>query len=198
MGISKTVFVCHESLAQAQNELGFMFEKVVKLENVANTLYLSVIQHAEIASQASGANYFTRPWYQQAKIGIEERRKRNLAYDSAEMQKIRAPTLTKLQPQLEAIKACLAKFESKQYKAHGLLVFLRDTHPPKGKDATKDKLEIDRDDKKVVTKLLKQSVITYHPDKQHNKDAGIEWLVLCEEISKILNELYGHFKGVDT
>ena len=190
------VIWCHESLAQAYSSLGHVFEKVVRLEKVANTLYLQVVQHAQIVTDTSGATFFSRKWYKTAVDAIQERRRRNLAYESSEMGKVRAPILLQLKPQLDAIQACLAQFESKSYKSHALLIYLQEKHPPKSQKAPKDKLQFDRDDNKVVANHLKKAVVEYHPDKQHNKDAGAEWTVLCEEIVKELNGFYEYFKGL--
>lgn len=193
---SNPVFRCHESLAKAYSSLGLVFEKVVKMDDVANALYLACLQHATIVTGQSGATFHSHDWYQQAKGAIEARRQRKLAYEAGEMEKLRAPTLVKLKPQLDALQKSMAACESKAYKVHALLVYLRTTHPPKSRDAPKEPLAYDRDDNKVTSRQLKKAIVEYHPDKQHNKDAGVDWTVLCEEITKQLNAFYEHFKGM--
>ena len=49
---------------------------------------------------------------------------------------------------------------------------------------------LDRDNKEEMKKAFLKAVTHYHPDKKCNKESGIEWLVLCEEITKRLNEYY--------
>ena len=199
-------YVCHESAAMGFSHLGRMYEKVIKMEDVANKLYLSAIHHADVVTHTSGATFFNKEWYQTAKKGIEEYRKKRLAFDSAQVAAVREPTLIILKPRLDAILAAMTPFDSKAYRAHAVILFLYKNEPPKEKNtgtgvgvpsssSTAENLVLDRDDKDAMKKAIRNAVASYHPDKQVNKESGIEWHVLCEEITKHLNNLYEYFKG---
>mmetsp|Transcript_10343 Transcript_10343/g.15533 ORF Transcript_10343/g.15533 Transcript_10343/m.15533 type:complete len:314 (-) Transcript_10343:1689-2630(-) len=184
--------ICHESFAKTCSSLGLVYEKVIKMNEKAHTLYLQTIQHCDIVTHTSGAQFFGKKWYQTAKNGIEAYRFRKEAYDQAEVAKQREPTLIKLKPKLTAIDAAIGKCQGKLYKAHALLVHIYETLPPKKGSIT---TPLDKNSKEDMKKALLKAVTHYHPDKHYNKEAGVEWLVLCEEITKRLNEYYEHTKN---
>ena len=55
-----------------------------------------------------------------------------------------------------------------------------------GKPELKDSATVPGPGKEVVRKGLVRASLSYHPD--HNKEYGVKWLVLCEEIQKKINE----------
>ena len=76
---------------------------------------------------------------------------------------------------------------------YSLLEHIYKAHPPKNDKSFPAGL--DRDDDSCLKKACLLAVTVYHPDKAHNKTAGIEWYILCEEIVKELNGFYGYFKS---
>jgi len=46
-----------------------------------------------------------------------------------------------------------------------------------------------------MRQAMRKAATQYHPDKLFNKTEGIEWLVLCEEITKRINEYYEFLKN---
>lgn len=128
-----------------------------------------------------------------AKTGIEEHRKRREAYDAKERDKLRGPTMLILKPRLDAITASMAPFESKAYRANALLKFIYTTEPPRRENCPPLPDKLDLEDKKAMKAVIRNSVFAYATDK--NMGFGIEWYILCEETVKILNNLYGFYKG---
>ena len=179
---------CHESFAKSCSALGLVYEKVLKMSEKAHGLYLQTILHCDIVTHTSGAQFFSKDWYQVAKSGIEAHRRRREAYDEAEVAKQREPTLAALKSTLAAIDAAIATCESKQFKGHALMVHLYAKVPPKNGAVLEPSLS--RDSKEQMKKAFLKAVTHYHPDKKCNKESGIEWRVLCEEITKRLNEFY--------
>ena len=47
-----------------------------------------------------------------------------------------------------------------------------------------------------IKKVLVQSSQHYHPDKNLESDFGIEWHILCKDISKHLNGKYNTLKSL--
>lgn len=185
---------CHESYAKTCSGLGLIYEKVIKNEEKAHSLYLQTIQYADIVTHTSGAQFFSKEWYQTAKKGIEAYRRRKEAFDQKEVDKQREPILLKIKPQLDAINAAMNKFKGKMYRSHALLTHVYEKHPPK-KGEGQNMKEVDKDDKDALKKALLKATCSYHPDKQYNKSEGIEWRILCEEITKEINNLYDFMKG---
>ena len=75
--------------------------------------------------------------------------------------------------------------------AHNLLKHIYTAHPPKKsshvlKQELKDSATVPGPGKEAVRKGLVRASLSYHPD--HNKEYGVKWLVLCEEIQKKINE----------
>jgi hypothetical protein len=52
----------------------------------------------------------------------------------------------------------------------------------------------EKDDREKVKKGAVKLVARYHTDRQENSKHGIEWWVLCEEITKRINSLYSDLK----
>lgn len=183
---------CYETAAKISSSLGKIFGLVLKNDVKAHGLFLNAIQFAEIVKDTSGATFFSQSWYQEAKREIEAYRKRREAFDAAEVARQRGPILEKLKTELIAIDAAMDKFEGKAYRGHALLVHIYQAHPPKNGDTLPK--DLDRDDMKQMKKTLLFASRSYHPDMKHNKDKGIEWQVLCEEIIKRINNCYEFFK----
>lgn len=53
--------------------------------------------------------------------------------------------------------------------------------------------KISKDDKNALQTANAEAVRSYYPDK--NRDYGMEWFVLCEEIVQRLNSFANYFKG---
>eukprot|EP00957_Ditylum_brightwellii_P114501 8730848-Ditylum_brightwellii.AAC.1 len=98
--------------------------------------------------------------------------------------------LEKLKPDLEAMEAQMKRSESKRTQALYLLQYLVTAHPPKKSFvATSLKNKVDQLDPdgdsgeytKALRRILaREAALAYHSDK--NKDYGMEWAVLSEEI----------------
>ena len=106
-------YTCHESCALVCSRLGEIYEKLVtilndpKLDEQANTLQLSVIQHAAIVTDTSGATFFSRDWYQAAQTSIQNRRTRRLAEEAEKakaLEKKLAPLRLKIKPKIDAMR----------------------------------------------------------------------------------------------
>ena len=187
--------VSHENEAIAASHLGQLFDKVLKSYPAARTLYLHAIHLADVITHQCGAVFFHCEWYQVAKKGIEEDNKRNEGFNAAEIARQREPILLKLKSELAAIETAVASFSGRDYSAHAVLLHLYSKHPPKVENFTFDPAALDKDQSEDVKKALMKAITHYHPDRTYNKSAGIDWLILCEEITKTLNNCYCRYKG---
>ena len=181
----------HEAIATAY--LGRLFDNVLKNYEKGRALYFHVIQLADSLTTSTGQTFFGTEWYQIAQKGILADNKRREAFDQKLVNEKRAPTLEKLKPALDAIQAVVNKYKDRSYQAFYLMTHLYATHPSKSGKAPSI-ATLDKDNSNDVMKALRKCVSEYHVDRQFNKAAGIEWIVLCEEITKELNNIYGRFK----
>jgi hypothetical protein len=195
-GGSTAEYICYESAAKICVGMAELLgnNSMLNLEDKAHTLYLRSIQFADIVTHTNGATYFSCAWYQKAKQEIEKYRKRKEAFDNKAREEARAPMLEKLKPQLDSMDACYTEHDSKATQAYKFLVYVYKTHPPKD---PKEKLfdeKTDRFDKKRMKRACLSAAAAYHPDKACNKENGMEWSFLSEEISKRINGFYSFYK----
>lgn len=184
-----------EAEAEALSGQAELYLKVLKMPAKARPLFLASVRLAEAIAQETGQAFHSNRWYQQAMAGLEEIRQSQFMYDQKAIDAARAETLEKIKPSLDAINAELDKHDSKRFKAFALLKYVYEKHPPKCENANLPS-NLDRDNNKAMQKAMLKAVTHYHTDRGFNKEAGIEWFVLCEEITKHLNELHGYFKGL--
>ena len=117
---------------------------------------------------------------QTAKSDVEADRE---VFDRTEVESLCETTLAALKPTLAAIDATIATCSNKQFKGHTLLVCLYAKVPPKKKGAVLAR-SLNRDCNEEMKKAVSKALKDYHPDKEYNKENGIEWFVLCKEITK--------------
>jgi hypothetical protein len=183
---------CQESEAKTVCALGSLYLNVCKMPDKAHALFMNVIQICDSITHTDGSTFFHCSWYQAAKNAIEEYRRKREAYDQEVIKQKRAPVLEVLQPKLKAIDDAINKNSSLAFRTLNAFNFIYDNHPPKT-GGTKP-TGLDDSDLKGIKKALLKATTDYHPDKTCNKDQGMEWFVLSEEISKRFNGLYSEFK----
>jgi len=66
------------------------------------------------------------------------------------------------------------------------------TYPPKNPEHKLDNKDLGNRDK--MKKTLLRALLHYHPDKQDKEQHGKKWVVLCEEVTKLLNGRYESYK----
>jgi len=191
---------CFEHSVDSSHYLAYVYERVLKIEEKAHDLYLKSTMQTEMATSDTtplptedNSQFVSESFYSSARRGMESFRRRGLAFDKAEVERQREITLQKLKPQLQAMDAVVEKFYSKPYRGHALLQHVYATLPPK--KGTQDINMLNRDCKEDMRKAMLKAATQYHPDKLFNKTEGIEWLVLCEEITKRINEYYEFLKN---
>jgi len=187
-----------ETEAIALSAQGVLYQKVLKVNSVAKSLFESSVRIAMAITQtAGGSNFHGQQWYQDAVQGLEAIRKEQLAFDLKKVQEQRQPTLDALKPQLDALKAAIAKSGAKRPQALNLLKHIYSSHPPKVEGGAELKTGLDYENNSEMKKALLKAAVHYHPDKPINKSSGMEWYVMCEEITKLVNEYHGHYKELN-
>lgn len=184
-----------ETEAIALSAQGVLYQKVLKVPTVAKSLFESSVRIAMAITQTSGgSNFHALQWYKDAVEGLEEIRNEQLAFDLKKVQEQRQPTLDALKPQLDALEAAIKKSSARRPQALNLLKHIYKSHPPKIEGGFELKTGLDYEDNSEMKKALLKAAVHYHPDKPINKSSGIEWYVMCEEITKRVNEYHGYYK----
>jgi len=182
---------CHESEAKAMAAIGQVYHKILKNEERGHQFLLQAVTLASSVTEASGLTFFKCEWYQQAKTLIEEYRAKKLLFDESKIKKEREPTLIKLAPKLTAMKDSMKEIEGQAYKCFALMTYVYKEIPPKEGSL---KADLDKNDNSQMKKACLMMNKHYHPDK--NRNDGIEWYILCEEIVKEVNSLYELLKSL--
>ncbi len=182
-----------ECEAMAIAEQAALYQHVLKLNDRAQPLLMNVMQLCGSITASTGKIFQHEKWYMKAVADLESIRQIKLTRDEEELKKVRAPTLLELKPELDAIEAAInvPNQTSDGFRAHNLLKHIYTAHPPKKsshvlKQELKDSATVPGPGKEAVRKGLVRASLSYHPD--HNKEYGVKWLVLCEEIQKKINE----------
>lgn len=98
----------------------------------------------------------------------------------------------KRKPHMEKLAAALAALKTASDSGVAMLLkAIYSNHPPKCADHTLTE-PVEGHEKNRLRKAL----LHYHPDK--NTGDGDEWKVLCEEVTKLINQHYNRFKDVST
>lgn len=184
---------CLESEAIATASLGAFYVQVLSTPELGHQYLMHCIGIVDNITQTTGATFFNKPWYQEAKTLIEEYRQKQFCFDQEKIRQQRAPTLALIKPKLDLIQAAMAKFNGRSYRCHALLTYIYEHHPPKNKETLDE--DLDKDDLSSLKKAVKRAAFNYSADKPWNKSEGIEWYYLCEEICKDITYFVTEFKG---
>mmetsp|Transcript_5935 Transcript_5935/g.8876 ORF Transcript_5935/g.8876 Transcript_5935/m.8876 type:complete len:471 (+) Transcript_5935:36-1448(+) len=127
-------------------------------------------------------NFRQARWYQEVLLKMKKYQKlKRDAFD--QLSSAEKAVLESLKPTIEEIQ----KEAGKNIQA--LIKFLYTKHPPK---IDKSKHQLGELSSNQLKKALRKAILHYHPDK--NCQGDLKWRLLCEEITKILNNKYQLFK----
>ena len=136
--------------------------------------------------------YHKRPWYIELTAMMQRIRDDEIRAENSKWENQRKPYLEKVQKDMKKI----AKYERGELRK--LCEFIFKNHPPKHisnfESKTPDFATLEAHSGR---KPLQKMVTLYHPDRVDKEKYGFEYLVLCEEISKILTHRYNCMKFAD-
>ncbi len=170
-----------ENEAIALSRLGSVFHKVLKDYTRAHVYFTRCM---ELAFSMRPRLFDCQNWYRECRDALAEYQTKAVAADEAAAAEARAPYLEQISEEIEALR------KAADAGSHRLLKFVYQTHPPKDPKHTLT-AEPCSDNLKS---LLLTAVKHYHPDKQRQFRYEEKWCVLCEEITKKLNQAYMKFK----
>lgn len=175
-----------EQEAIAESRLGVVYDKVLKLTHRAKDYFNHTMQLVE----SMKPRVFTScDWYKECVTTLQRYQEEVRQRDEEEERKVRAKYLEELKEELEDIK-------KNNTSAVALIKHVYTSYPPKSSSWEKpadnemtkwDSLERGTKDYK---KLLVKALAVFHPDKVDDKEHGMKWKVLSEEITKMITNYY--------
>eukprot|EP01138_Halocafeteria_seosinensis_P012133 gb/GECG01012401.1/.p1 GENE.gb/GECG01012401.1/~~gb/GECG01012401.1/.p1 ORF type:complete len:451 (+),score=65.95 gb/GECG01012401.1/:1-1353(+) len=168
-----------EGEATAYSKIGIVYLDILKTEAPCK-VYIDRAFH--LAESLQPRNLSGLHWYQEVTRAKQYFQEKAVREDNQRREAERGPILEELQPELDALKAA-------DLSAYALLKYVYEKHPPKESAHVLGPLDSDN-----LKKTLIKAISHYHPDKNAGKDS-LQWTVLCEEITKMLNFRYEFFKG---
>ncbi|XP_060065099.1 uncharacterized protein LOC132545430 [Ylistrum balloti] len=179
-----------EQEAIATSRLGRLYEKVLKMKEKAKDYMMRSVQ---LAHSMQPRVFTSEDWFKEASAIVKKYQDEKVAEEDAEWKKQREEIKKEMTEQLEDLKKADKKGDLE------LLAYIYKNFPPKNplyKDSfvmPSDPSEIDLAKKK---KWYQQAVVNYHPDRANEKENGLQWKVLTEEITKIINCRYNRQKDL--
>ena len=179
-----------EQEAIAQSRLGVVYDKVLKLTQRAKDYFKHTLQLVE----SMKPRVFTFcDWYKECVMTLQRYQEEVRQRDEEEKRKVRVKYLEELKEELEDIK-------KNNTGAVALIKHVYTSYPPKSSSWEKpsddemtkwDSLERGT---KEYKKFLLKALAVFHPDKVDDKEHGMKWKVLSEEITKMITHYYENTK----
>lgn len=185
VNFAREIDLLHEAIAISR--LGMVYDMVLKTTDLAKAHFTKCLELVEALKPYS---FFLEPWYKECTAALKRYQDEARARDEEQQQKSRAKFIEELTDELKDLK-------NHNLGAISLIKHLYLKYPHKlsswekpGEEDMKkwDSLVIPS---KECKKLLTKALILYHPDKVDENEHGKKWKILCEEITKMLND---HFK----
>ena len=178
----QAVLLCQErdveGEAIAYARLGAVYRRVLKMDELAKRCFRRSLELATTIH----ANLHSFDWYNETATAVQFYRDEDERKAEREHRASRAGILEELKGVLDALE------EAEGKGAAAFLEHVYTTHPPKN-EAHKRKPE------DSLRKQMRSAASHYHPD--HNSEAKgctLKHATLCEEICKIVNKFFQHFK----
>jgi hypothetical protein len=196
--VSRNLNIEGEAIASAK--LGEVF-KVLRLDDLAQRWCKQAIVLAQTIMTDTGVTFHSQSWYKGAAAVVQQLRQTQWAADQDKLRLGKKEVLAELKPALDAIKQAVHKDKSLAKRAYDLIKHVYSEHPPKKSEwvaASVVKIAVLDGDpyakKELKSFIVKSASLHYHPDK--NKDSGVQWIVLCEQVQCEFNGLVGEMKSL--
>lgn len=179
-----------EQEAIAESRLGVVYDKVLKLTHRAKDYFKHTL---ELAESMKPRVFTSHDWYKECVTTLQRYQEEVRQRDEEEKRKVRAKFLEELKEELEDIK-------KHNTSAIALIKHVYTSYPPKStsweKPSDDDMTKWDSLEKgtKEYKKLLVKALAVFHPDKVDDKEHGMKWKVLSEEITKMITNYYENTK----
>ena len=168
-----------ELIAMVHTKIGLVYLSVFENKRRAKSCFLEAMN----LSTKLPMNPYTQNWYAELKNAMEDIRKKEEALENEKWENKRKPFLDELKKEIQLL------WEYQSATPRELVNFLFETFPPKH-IPNAEKPPVQRIEQKTLLKLCP----LYHPDKIDKEKFDAKYIVLCEEITKLINLKYGDLK----
>ncbi|GJP46489.1 hypothetical protein CLOM_g5770 [Closterium sp. NIES-68] len=165
--------------AYALSWLGHVYDVALQMDGIGHRYHQRAVQLV-LSAVKTHPSLARSPWYSASVRAIDRHQAKIVRQEEQRREEEREPLLVKMKGELET----LSKTADTGWKA--LLTHIYGKYPPKSGDHKCPSLNVD--DAKVS---LRTAILHYHPDK--NSAHGSRWKILCEEVTKYLNDKYAVF-----
>lgn len=179
-----------EQEAIAESRLGVVYDKVLKLTVRAKAYFNHTLQLVESMKPRV---FTSHDWYKECITTLQRYQEEVRQRDEEEKRKVREKYLKELSEELADIK-------KHNTGSIALIKHVYSKYPPKSssweKPSDDDMAKWDSLEKgtKEYKKLLVKALAVFHPDKVNEKEHGMKWKVLSEEITKMITHYYENTK----
>jgi hypothetical protein len=172
-----------ECEAEVSSDLGFIYDDVLKRKERAKQYY----QNSWHLAESLKPKVFTRfKWFIKCSLAIQRYQKEVYDEERKTLDAERDKVMKDIKDDIEKIK----KKESDHDPYKFLEFIYKDYRPKNPKHVLIKNLEASN-----IQKAVREAIIHYHPDKNSKDMFGSKWFFISEEITKILNIFYSHFKS---
>ena len=183
-----------EQEAIAYSRLAKVFDAVLKINHKAVAYSKRAV---ELAESLMPRNLHTEEWYRTAMAVVAKNQRERMKAEEDKKEEMMKKYKEELKDELAALKDLVKEKPEgagKPVTLQQILVFIYTNHPPKNSPDYELPKKIPADDLK---KLYRKALGHYHPDKVDKEKHGMQWYVLCDEISKVLSSRYQNLKELD-
>jgi hypothetical protein len=174
--------------AECLSKIGTIFESVFKMKQQAKACFYKCL---ELAESMKPKTFTHCSWYIKCVNATKRFQKEVVDEEEKDKESKRQKVIDKIKKDIDDLNK---KFEKPKME---FLKFVYEKYPPKKKENTLDPTLMSSDNHDSQKKAFKIALTHYHTDKNSEKEYGLEWFFICEEISKLLGRIYETFKSKD-
>lgn len=172
--------------AIALSKMGSAYKRVLKNDNQAKTYFTRCIA---LANSLVPRILTNKDWFVEATDAIQ-------CYQQKQEKEIEEVLKKSRQHLLEGMKDVVNALDlTMNVSLKNFITHVYTKHPPKNSSHVIPDFKAFQDDKSLIKCVIKH----YHPDKiafDENNEDEMKWVILCEEISKVLNRKMAELKEV--
>ncbi len=171
-----------ECEAEVYSDLGYVYGKILKNENISKTHF----KHAWSLAESLKPKVLTRfLWYKRLLKTIQKYQQEIVDEENKEFEEEKAKVLDEIKSDLDTINL------KGSLDSYAFLAFAYEKYPPK---KAEHKLDSPLNSSNIK-KQLQKSVTHYHPDKNSKKEYGSAWYFIADAITKQLTRYYETMKS---
>lgn len=169
--------------AECVSKMATIFEKILFVKETARAYHYNCL---ELAESMKPKTFYSCTWYLKSKAAVERYQKEVVDEEDKEKEAKRSTVIDKIKPIITEINTQFKKLPKGDFLKY---LYEKHSHPKKNHKLDEEKLSTN------LKNCYRNAAVHYHPDKNDEKENGLEWHFICEEISKLINNNYENLKS---